>query len=27
VRPGGELVVDSAGTRHEIGVGDVIHLR
>jgi BirA family biotin operon repressor/biotin-[acetyl-CoA-carboxylase] ligase len=27
VRPGGELVVDSGGTRHEIGVGDVIHLR
>jgi len=27
VLPGGELVVDSAGTRHEIGVGDVIHLR
>jgi len=27
VRPGGELVVDTGGTRHEIGVGDVIHLR
>jgi BirA family biotin operon repressor/biotin-[acetyl-CoA-carboxylase] ligase len=27
VRPGGELVVDAGGTRHEIGVGDVIHLR
>ncbi len=27
VRPGGELVVDGDGTRHEISVGDVIHLR
>jgi BirA family biotin operon repressor/biotin-[acetyl-CoA-carboxylase] ligase len=27
VRPSGELVVDAGGTRHEIGVGDVIHLR
>jgi BirA family biotin operon repressor/biotin-[acetyl-CoA-carboxylase] ligase len=27
VGPGGELVVESDGTRHEISVGDVIHLR
>jgi len=27
VRPGGQLVVEADGTRHEIGAGDVIHLR